>query len=854
MSFDAVARREMRRPALQHDRRDSCCMVRWRRGGGWDCQSLTDPYPRGHHMHRTSLARQCAVALVCFLVSVTSAYGLQPSQPIQKTHSVQVVPAQPVQHAQPGRLSRSTYLAQSAKREQLGQLAHRATLGGERETLRAVGYSSTGSCGVERWSVKVGTDPDAGLVNTGSTTSQTITYLRGIAAPATIPLNARVQPPEITNFLLDATLVQYKLESDSDYHLVIKDSAGNTMIAEIPDPACVGASSPFASAIIKTRQLFDAKYTATTSFQTANIPVRLTGVAFFDFLHGQTGVAPNGMELHPLLNIVFNPGTPTADFGLSPSPSSVSINQGASTTTKITVVPTNGFSGNVSFTASGLPAGVTATFSPTSSTASTTLTLTASASATTGPATVSITGTSGTLSHATSVSLTVATAGGGTGNAVYNATLKAPGCSSVGATCDSGPSLLLGRGTLSGGTEPNHPNTINASCADGASGTFHSDESNDRLVISSTDGGPLTAGKTAKITATVWAYDPTTDALDLYSAANANAPSWTFLNTIIPAAAGAQTLTTTFTLPAGGLQAVRAHFRYQGTAAACSTGSYDDSDDLIFAVSSTAPAPDFSVSDAPSSVTVVQGTSGTSTVTVGSLNGFIAATSLSVSGLPAGVTATFAPTSVTPAAGGTATSTLTFNASSTATTGASTVTITATSGALSHTTTVLLSVTASGGGSSQLLGNTGFETGTAAPWVTTTGIVSNSTSEPPHAGSWDAWMNGYGSAHTDTVSQQVAIPSGKASATLSFYMHIDTAETSTTTAYDTLKVQVFNTSGTLLSTLYTYSNLNKNTGYSVHNLTMTPYIGQTVVVKFTGTEDASSQTSFVLDDATLTVQ
>ena len=173
---------------------------------------------------------------------------------------------------------------------------------------------------------------------------------------------------------------------------------------------------------------------------------------------------------------------------------------------------------------------------------------------------------------------------------------------------------------------------------------------------------------------------------------------------------------------------------------------------------------------------------------------------------------------------------------------------------LGATNTKTSSVTVSSGGSSQLLGNTGFETGTAAPWTTSAGVVSNSTSEPTHAGSWDAWMNGYGSAHTDTVSQQVAIPAGKTSATLSFYLHIDTAETTTTSAYDTIKVQVYNTAGTLLGTLATYSNLNKVTGYAVHNLSMNAYIGQTVVVKFTGTEDASLQTSFVLDDATLTVQ
>jgi subtilase family serine protease len=170
----------------------------------------------------------------------------------------------------------------------------------------------------------------------------------------------------------------------------------------------------------------------------------------------------------------------------------------------------------------------------------------------------------------------------------------------------------------------------------------------------------------------------------------------------------------------------------------------------------------------------------------------------------------------------------------------------------SHSAPVTVS---SGGGGTQLLGNTGFENGTStAPWTLSSGVINNSSSEPPHAGSWDAWMDGYGRSHTDTAKQTVTIPAGRTSATLQYYLHIDTAETTTTTAYDTLKVQVTNTSGTVLATLATWSNLNHANGYVVHTGNMTPYIGQTVVIKFTGTEDVSLQTSFVLDDVTLTVQ
>ena len=170
--------------------------------------------------------------------------------------------------------------------------------------------------------------------------------------------------------------------------------------------------------------------------------------------------------------------------------------------------------------------------------------------------------------------------------------------------------------------------------------------------------------------------------------------------------------------------------------------------------------------------------------------------------------------------------------------------------------TASVTVTASGGGSSQLIVNGGFETGAASPWTLSAGtLCSNSTcsGEVAHGGSYFVWLDGYGTKHTDTASQTVTIPSGKTSATLSYYLHIDTAETGST-AYDKLTVQVLNSSGTVLKTLATYSNVNAATGYAVHTASLAAYVGQTVTIKFTGTEDSSNQTSFVLDDVTLTVQ
>ncbi|MFJ3194427.1 hydrolase [Streptomyces griseoviridis] len=160
-----------------------------------------------------------------------------------------------------------------------------------------------------------------------------------------------------------------------------------------------------------------------------------------------------------------------------------------------------------------------------------------------------------------------------------------------------------------------------------------------------------------------------------------------------------------------------------------------------------------------------------------------------------------------------------------------------------------------GGGTctaAQLLGNNGFESGNTT-WSASSGVITNSSSKSARTGSYYAWLDGYGTATTDTLSQSVTVPSGCTTAALSFFLHIDTAETTTSTAYDTLKVQVLNGSGTVLATLATYSNLNAASGYTQRTFSLASYAGQTVTLKFTGTEGSTLQTSFVVDDTALNV-
>jgi Zn-dependent metalloprotease len=144
------------------------------------------------------------------------------------------------------------------------------------------------------------------------------------------------------------------------------------------------------------------------------------------------------------------------------------------------------------------------------------------------------------------------------------------------------------------------------------------------------------------------------------------------------------------------------------------------------------------------------------------------------------------------------------------------------------------------------LGNPGFETANA-PWTATAGVLGNTSGQTAHTGTKYAWLNGYGTTHTDTLQQTVTIPSGCTSYALSFWLHIDSAETTTTVAFDKLTVTLGAT------TLATYSNLNKASGYVLKTFNVSGFAGQTVVLKFSATEDASLQTSFVIDDTALNV-
>jgi hypothetical protein len=146
------------------------------------------------------------------------------------------------------------------------------------------------------------------------------------------------------------------------------------------------------------------------------------------------------------------------------------------------------------------------------------------------------------------------------------------------------------------GNEINKPNTLNT-CSDGNYGSYHSDESIDKIVVSRADGGSgdFTEGDEVTITAHVWCYNTgTSDYIDFYYASDAANPVWNQIGARLQCPGGqSQTVSRTFTLPAGGLQAVRVNLMYgsgiPGTNK-CTTGFYDDTDDLVISVKPNAIA------------------------------------------------------------------------------------------------------------------------------------------------------------------------------------------------------------------------------------------------------------------------
>ena len=163
-------------------------------------------------------------------------------------------------------------------------------------------------CGTERWAVKVGTDQDASLIDTSKIHHTTIQHLVELPRPKRLPEAARVNATEKTVWEIKGEIIKFKPEADGDFHVVIVDPQGRTMIIELPDSDCLHGS-PFNKLADAARKHFDERFPPTKSKRMRSlkkgVKATILGIGFFDKIHGQTGVAPNGMELHPVLKICF---------------------------------------------------------------------------------------------------------------------------------------------------------------------------------------------------------------------------------------------------------------------------------------------------------------------------------------------------------------------------------------------------------------------------------------------------------------------------------------------------------------------------------------------------------------------
>jgi uncharacterized protein DUF3761 len=167
------------------------------------------------------------------------------------------------------------------------------------------GLTCGSTCGVERWTVKTLSDPDRDRVKL-QPVDATIEGLVSLERPVLLPGAGRADSVEMTVYRVEARLLALFTEADGDYHLVLASphDAAVTMIAEVPDPGCAGAcASGFAEVYAKVRQKLMDRLNAPGG--EARPLVRITGVGFFDYFHGQRGVAPNGIELHPVLDVEF---------------------------------------------------------------------------------------------------------------------------------------------------------------------------------------------------------------------------------------------------------------------------------------------------------------------------------------------------------------------------------------------------------------------------------------------------------------------------------------------------------------------------------------------------------------------
>lgn len=244
--------------------------------------------------------------------------------------------------------------------------------------------------GTERWAVKVGTDPGASQIDLNNQNPIALSDLIGLPQPHLPPTgdNTTRLSAETRVYVVRGHLIKFKFETDNDYHMVITDDtlnftkggsappSGHSFVAEIPDPSCIAGmhgnpsvQSAFMTGIQNARSELETQFQnidkSGTFSDAGGIPVQIVGIGFFDFAHRQVGRAPNNIEIHPVLDLVFNPPPPNpGSFSISASPSQMSISPGGTASSVITGSVTGGLNAAISLSVSGVPPNASATFNP----------------------------------------------------------------------------------------------------------------------------------------------------------------------------------------------------------------------------------------------------------------------------------------------------------------------------------------------------------------------------------------------------------------------------------------------------------------------------------------------------------
>jgi phospholipase C len=576
----------------------------------------------------------------------------------------------------------------------------------------------------------------------------------------------------------------------------------------------------------------------------------------------------------------------SASFSLSANPTSVTVQQGSSGTSTITVTVSGSFNNAVALSASGMPSGVTASFNPSSIPApgsgSSTLTLTASASAPVGTYSVTVTGTGGGVTQTTVVSLTV------TSGTQPGFTLSANptsvtvqqgtgGTTTITAAISGGFNnaiALSASGMPSGVTASFNPSSIPAPGSGSSTLTLTASASAPVGTYSVTvtgTGGGVTQTTVVSLTVTsgtqpgfTLSANPTSVTVQQGTGGTTTitaAISGGFNNAIALSASGMPSgVTASFnpsSLPAPGSGSSTLTLTASASApvgtysvTVTGTGGGVTQTTVVSLTVTSGTQPGFTLSANPSSVSVQQGSSGTSTITASIFGGFNSAIAMSASGMPSGVTASFNPSSIP--APGSGSSVLTLTASSSAAAGTYTINVIGSGfGGVVENTTVTLTVTTAGG--TNLIKNGGFETGNFTNWKATGTVLPVVSSAQAHSGSYSALVGKTTTPEVNgnsSIYQVVKIPSTANQATLTFWYWPATNDTIT---YAYQEVVILNSKGKALALVMKVAS--NSQAWTPVTFDLTPYKGQTLVVYFAvhGNGYSSDYIYMYVDDVSVTV-